>query len=321
MNVDMVFSNPPYEHGLGGIILDGVKRLLPLADYAILMPFSCYKQGDLIKYVDTDRIEVTGNVGFDAKLPDNTVIASLNQEANEHQTYKDVEWRTYDKHYMSFYVKNFDLIDEKDSDDIYVWHSGSNKKPEDLDIETDFIEIDRCNNRSGRCGHGKKSGAYLWNVVGSGYENKWFSCLTYISFKTPQGKKNFSDWWYAGKLGETLATKLGWGLNKRNVDKLSIPQINWETIDKKQHHLWSLGHYDAAVLAEMNLGYEDDKETLKDLDKTEELMESIYSLSHRNYPLTHLKHEGIQADLTLVRKGCHLCAAHSEPCSTDKWRC
>ena len=83
--------------------------------------------------------------------------------------------------------------------------------------------------------------------------------IGHIHFTTKQAKDNFCKYWYNGKRGESLASKVVLGMHIISIALdyyFFIPQIDWENIHINQKEFWDKGDYDEAVLSEMELKME-----------------------------------------------------------------
>ena len=89
-------------------------------------------------------------------------------------------------------------------------------------------------------------------------------CAWSIHFKTGLAKDNFAEWWYYGRKGERLASKVVMGAPLSSISgsvSFVIPQIDWESISNSS--LWKAGNYDEAVLAEMGLTFNENGVIIK----------------------------------------------------------
>ena len=164
-----------------------------------------------------------------------------------------------DQRYIEFYKWNIEnnkniILERKDSK--------SDTPLNGISLENDFVESGRCTAIAGGAGFGKNGYGYRWNVLRDNVANEWLHCAGIIHFHNKKAKDNFSKYWYNGKKGESLASKVILGVHIVSVSAeyfYYIPQIDWENIHINQKELWDKGLYDEAVLAEMHLKWNEDK--------------------------------------------------------------
>lgn len=256
--------NPPYS--IGGKIIAKCKKVCPNAKYSILMPLAQYKSAEvdghkLYEFIDT--MKVVGSGGFDAVITENNCVITLKPEPDSTITYDDYILKTINQKYITYYLWNI-------AHNIgLTFKPCSYSKPEDHDIETEFLEISRASSASSGAGFGKNGWAYLYNVPRAGYEDTWGADIAAVKLPSSRAKQNFSTWWYYGKKKEKLASKVLLGTNNVHMSGTSyyaIPQIDWDNIHINQKALWNQGLYDEAILAEMGLKWDGDTIVKKEAD-------------------------------------------------------
>ena len=243
--------NPPYDNGLGGkITFETISILKGNKDCICLMPLSNYKNksAELWRYVKTFEL-ADPKLFVDADITKNLCICTLgNKNVDKYRTYEELSMESYDPRFKAFYEynRNHKVLD---------WHSSYKKSYEALNIDTDFIELDRLADTLGGSGYGTGGCGYKWNVLKDGYQYCWAASIVCIHFKKRKQKDNFAKWWYQGAKGTSFSSRVNLGLNSRTPSFLAIPQIDWETIS--DNPLWKKGDYDGAVLDVMGLMWDE----------------------------------------------------------------
>lgn len=254
-----ILENPPYE--IGAKITIATKLAFPNAKYSILMPLAQYEAElpggtKLFQYLKT--FKTVGWTSDSAKVTQNNSIVTLTAEADltKKDFINDFMLESFDQRYRAFYdynIKNYRG---------YFFSQKTYKKPEEFNIDTDFIEGGRQVSYNGG-GFTCDGFGYAWNVKKAGYES-WANNIGVMNCFTKQAKDNISCWAYNyhGDKTRALATKVMWGIKQTTISSryyMYIPQIDWDNIHINQKTLWDQGLYDEAVLAEMGLKWEGDK--------------------------------------------------------------
>ena len=266
MNFDKILMNPPYSNGLGGkITFEVISLLKDNKDCICLMPLSCYKKksNELWRYVES--MELADPKMFDdADITKGLCICTIqNSLVDIYKAYEDMEELTFDKRYLVFYRKNAILPKR------YAFQRCDNASVDEFDFTRDFIESSRlpCQDQSEKQ-HGYGIGSnigYNINVLKS-IPEELPSGLCVVHFDTLQAKYNFSRWAYLDKKKDNLANELIFGLSLSAVSdrcSIAIPQIDWETISDTP--LWKEGKYDEAILSEMHLRWNAEKDCIEDI--------------------------------------------------------
>lgn len=248
MMVDCVIMNPPYSVGnkVTSTAIKSCSRCI------CLMPLSCYKKksDELWRYVESMDL-ADPKMFADAVITDNLCICALCGSAvDQFKSYDDMAMESYDPRFKVFYEYN-------NAHKVYDWHSIYKKSYLDLNIDTDFVELDRLADARGGSGYGTGGCGYKWNVLKDGYQDCWASSIVCIHFETDRQKDNFAKWWYQGAKGTSFSSIVNLGLNSRTPSSLAIPQISWEAISETP--LWKEGKYDEAVLDAMGLKWDGDR--------------------------------------------------------------
>ena len=223
-----------------------------------LMPLSQYKIKDLYRHIELFEL-ADPSLFEDAAVTKNLCICSLKKNITDRYTWNSLLFNSFDNRYKEFYRWNID------HNIGLSWKGANYKKPEDFDIETDFIDCSRWVNEMKGSGYHPKSGfGYAYNVIGSGYINKWGSDLAYLRLPSKPAKINFSKYAYnySSNKRDCLASKVAAGLFVAHANEevyMLVPQIDWSNIHINQKELWDKGLYDDAVLNEMGLKWNADK--------------------------------------------------------------
>ena len=219
----------------------------------VLMPAPQYRIKSLYEYVDS--IEgVDSRVFNDARIGCNLSLAECYKNRTNKYTYRGILLACSDKEYFEYYKWNIEHdrnIVIKRADNILF------TAPDSLSPDLDFIETTRCSKGRGG-GFGSGGYGYKWNVTKTDLNNGRITFAFSIHFNTKRAKDNFAKWWYSGKNGERLASKVVMGVPFSSIAgnaSFVIPQIDWEHISDNE--LWKAGNYDEAVLSEMGLKWKD----------------------------------------------------------------
>lgn len=216
------------------------------------MTASQYRVGGLYEYVDS--IEgVDSRVFKCAVIGCNLSLAECYKNRANKYTYRGILLACSDKEYLEYYKWNIEhdrnIVIERADNILFT-------APDSLSPDLDFIETSRCGKSSGG-GFGAGGYGYKWNVTKTDLNNGQITFAFSIHFNTKLAKDNFAKWWYSGRKGERLASKVMMGAPLSSITgnaSFVIPQIDWEHISDNK--LWKAGNYDDAVLSEMGLKIE-----------------------------------------------------------------
>lgn len=250
MKFDKIIMNPPYS--LGNKVTETIlSSLNDNGDCVCLMPLSQYKAKGLYKHVDSFEL-ANPNFFEDAVITENLSICTLKKNIVDRYTWQDLVLASYEPLYMPFYGYN------KNNNRNIVMTRKDGQAKERFNIDTDFIECGRLFAAAGGAGFGAGGFGYKYNTFIE--SDEWAFCIGCIHFQNKSSKENFTKYWYNGKKGESLSSKVALGLHITNANGsgLFIPQIDWSNIHINQKELWDKGDYDNAVLAEMGLKWQGD---------------------------------------------------------------
>ena len=218
------------------------------------MPAPQYRIKSLYEYVD--NIEgVDSRVFKDACIGCNLSMAECYKDRANKYTYRDIMLACSDRKYFEYYKWNIEHdrnIVTKRTDNILF------TAPDSLSPDLDFIEAARCVSTGCGSGFGLGGYGYKWNVTKTDLNNGRIAITFVIHFNTKPARDNFAKWWYYGRKGERLASKVVTGVPFSSISgsaSFVIPQIDWEHISDNE--LWKAGKYDEAVLSEMGLKWND----------------------------------------------------------------
>ena len=221
----------------------------------VLMPASQYRIRGLYEYVD--NIEgMDSRVFKGAIIGCNLSLAECYKNRANKYTYRDILMACSDKEYSEYYKWNIEHdrnIVIKRADNILFTALDS------LSLDLDFVSTTRCC-KDGGSGFSHGGYGYKWNVTKTGLDNGRIASTFSIHFNTKLAKDNFAKWWYYGRKGERLASKVVTGVPSGAISgtaSFAIPQIDWENIHINQKELWDKGLYDEAVLSEMGLKFDE----------------------------------------------------------------
>ena len=217
------------------------------------MPASQYRIKSLYEYVDS--IEgVDSRVFKGVRIGGNLSLAECYKNRVNKYTYRGILLACSDKEYLEYYKWNIEHdrnIVIKRADNILF------TAPDSLSPDLDFIETSRCC-KDGGSGFGRGGYGYKWNVTKTDLNNGRIAFAFSIHFNIKLAKDNFVKWWYYGRKGERLASKVVMGAPFSSIAgnaSFVIPQIDWEHISDNE--LWKAGNYDEAVLSEMGLKFDE----------------------------------------------------------------
>ena len=261
MKFDCIIANPPYKYG-NSIISKSLNFLSDNGKAVVLMPLSQYKKNNLSSYVTS--FEITDPRQFnDAFITENLAISTLINNPINKYSYNDLLLKSVDQRYIKFYQWN---IDNNKGIIIKSYHGKSLK---DFDVNLDFVEMTRyISYIKGYGYHNKneKSSSYRWNILKDA-ATKDISHLGVIHFDTAAARDNYTKYaynWTDNKY-DCLESKVLCGMRTTETSSAYywfIPQIDWNNIHINQKDLWDKGLYDEAVLAEMGLQWDSNKEVI-----------------------------------------------------------
>ena len=258
MEFAKILMNPPYNNGLGGkITFELISLLKDDGNCICLMPLSNYKNKSAELWRKVKTFELADPKLFvDADITKNLCICTIeNINVDKYRTYEELEMESYDPKFKVFYEVNSKLplryrISEK-----------RNATAEDFDIDTDYVDSNRLVGSDNGFMDGGTSQGYIWNVLKR--REVLNIGLSVIPGFTKKGKNNFTTWAY-NDCRNGLSNKILWGLGKQTVSSscsIAIPQIDWETIS--DNPLWKEGKYDEAILLEMHLRWNAEKDCIE----------------------------------------------------------
>ena len=219
----------------------------------VLMPASQYRIKSLYEYVGSIE-DVDSRVFKGARIGCNLSLAECYKNRVNKYTYRDILLVCSDREYYEYYKWNIEHdrnIVIKRADNILF------TAPDSLSLDLDFVNTARCCKDDGS-GFGRGGYGYKWNVTKTDINNGRLTITFNIHFNTKLAKDNFAKWWYYGRKGERLASKVVMGVPFSSISgsaSFVIPQIDWENISNSS--LWKAGNYDEAVLSEMGLKFDE----------------------------------------------------------------
>ena len=256
MKFNQVISNPPYSIGNRTT----VEYKKHANKTVCLMPLSCYKNksNELWRYVES--MELADSKMFaDATITNNLCICTLmNEKVDKFRSYDEMSMESYDPKFKAFYEVNSKLPST-----FKFYYQPFNPERLGADNETWHLLFRRA--VDGRT-HGNGGRDYKWNIEKSINvidthidTGKVRSDFHLFQFKTKKACDNYNSFFYCGQ----LSPKLLGGLNKTGgTPFLAIPQIDWETISDTP--LWKEGKYDEAILSEMHLRWNAEKDCIEE---------------------------------------------------------
>ena len=259
MNFDKILMNPPYSNGLGGkITFEVISLLRDNKDCICLMPLSNYKNKSAELWRKVKTFELADPKLFvDADITKNLCICTLeNKNVDKFKSYDEMSMESYDPRFKVFYEVNSKLPST-----FKFYYQPFNPERLGADNETWHLLFRRA--VDGRT-HGNGGRDYKWNIEKSINvidthidTGKVRSDFHLFHFTTKKACDNYNSFFYCGQ----LSPKLLGGLNKTDgTPVLAIPQIDWETIS--DNPLWKEGKYDEAVLLEMDLMWDKEKNNI-----------------------------------------------------------
>ena len=260
--IDMQFSamviNPPYSIG-NKIISEVIKHLTDDGKAVVIQPLGQYKQQKLYEHIE--QFELSDPKQFtDAVITENLNISVVTKGKQNKYNWQELVLESCDQNFRKFYDWNIAEGKYCFMRQIRDEELEAAKKPENLD--TMFFETLKCSSANQGGGFGINGFGYNWNINKQvQFTNSFVGVIVFVNKKQ---KDNFQTWWYSGKKGESLASKVIVGTNNSNFvgsSWFALPQIDWETID--QHPLWNTD-VDAAVLDVMGLKWNEDKTVIID---------------------------------------------------------
>ena len=260
--IDMDFSamiiNPPYSIG-NKIISEVIKHLTDDGKAVVIQPLGQYKQQKLYEHIA--KFELTDPKQFtDAVITENLNISVVTKSKQNKYNWQELVLESCDQNFRKFYDWNIAEGKYCFMRQIRDEELEAAKKPENLD--TMFFETLKCSSANQGGGFGINGFGYNWNINKQvQFTNSFVGVIIFVNKKQ---KDNFQTWWYSGKKGESLASKVIVGTNNSNFvgsSWFALPQIDWETIDR--HPLWNTD-VDAAVLDVMGLKWNEDKTVIID---------------------------------------------------------
>lgn len=219
----------------------------------VLMPAPQYRIKSLYEYVDS--IEgVDSRVFKGARIGCNLSLAECYKNRANKYTYRGILLACSDREYLEYYKWNIEhdrnIVINRTDNILFT-------APDSLSPDLDFIEATRCGCKDGGSGFCLGGYGYKWNVTKTDLNNGQIAVTFIIHFNTKLAKDNFAKWWYYGRKGERLASKVVMGAPFSLISgnaSFVIPQIDWEHISDNE--IWKAGNYDEAVLNVMGLKYD-----------------------------------------------------------------
>ncbi len=264
MKYDFIFMNPPYN--VGNKITSSTINTFCGDKCVCLMPLSQYKSKELYRHVESMEL-ADPKMFADATITDNLCICTLlNETVDKFISYEEMSMESYDPRFKAFYevnkpngtfydagqpwANNKKIFDWNDTW-VYLCRAAADGVPSEdatdkrWNLAESRVEIDDIQ-KPGKDGNGRYS----------------LRVIKFVNGDTRKSCKNLSTWFYTyGKNG--LADKLLHSLRKKSGSiEPAIPRIDWETISDTP--LWKEGKYDEAVLSDMHLRWNDEKECIEE---------------------------------------------------------
>ena len=214
------------------------------------MPLSQYKKNDLYRHVETFEL-ANPKLFKDAVITENLCICIIKKAKIDKYSWEEIQFASFDNRYSLFYKWNID-----NNKSIYM-KSVHGQLPAKFSISTDFIETTRCSSNASGAGFGKGGLGYAYNKDYKVVKD-WKKHIGVINFKSNEAKTNFTNYWYNGKKGESLASKVCLGIHLAEMSStynMWIPQLDWSVIsDKYPDYEKDPDYY---VLKEMGLKFDE----------------------------------------------------------------
>ena len=256
MQFDLIIMNPPYDIG-GKVVKAAISHIKDTGEIINLMPLNQYKK-DLFKHIQSFEL-VDPKAFKDAVITSNLNICILKKTKVNKYTWDQLLLASFDQNFIEFYKWN--IAHDKG----LSMKQNNYKEPSYFNIDTDFIETSLCYSNQGGAGFGSNGRGYKFNINKTGYGTNKFGHTGHIKLNSKKAKEAFCIYWYNGRKGESLASRVILGIHATEASSywyMSIPQIDWDTIDTNP--LWIAGQYDEAVLDVMGLKWDTNKEKIID---------------------------------------------------------
>jgi hypothetical protein len=219
----------------------------------VLMPLSQYKKG-LYRHVETFNL-ANPKLFKDAVVQENLCITTCRKSIVDKYSWMDLVLASVDQRYIEYYKWN--IAHNK----CLFMKRGDYNKPENFNIDLDFLETSRCTYYCSGARFGPNSMGYKYNVLKN--IDKLNADIGCIHFNTKLAKDNFTKYVYSWKNPadkiNTMNNRVVHGVHAAHASGENYfiwPQIDWSSIHINQKELWDKGLYDEAVLAEMGLKYD-----------------------------------------------------------------
>ena len=245
--------NPPYG-SIGGPVTTEAKKHANKT--VCLMPLSCYKNksNELWRYVESMEL-ADPKLFVDADITKNLCICTLgNKNVDKYKSYEDIEMESYDPRFKKFYEYNnaHKLLEMK-------FHPTKGYL-EYLNKNHNRIFINSVRIAAG--GYAKVGLSKDWydGKTELPIDNEGSIQIFAVEHKNKEANDNYATFVFnSGFLNDAIK-----GLNKTNgTVSIAIPQIDWETISDTP--LWKEGKYDEAVLSEIHLRWNAEKDCIEDI--------------------------------------------------------
>jgi 23S rRNA A1618 N6-methylase RlmF len=207
---DLIIANPPYNKG-NAIINACVTKA---KESIVLMPFSCYKAGNLYKHILS--LDLADPKAFkDATITTNLCVCNLIDKEID-QTFEELELETFDPLFRKYYKENFRRKEP------WQWKTVTDRALlEKLcrENKTFFLTV-----RSILDGVHKKE--LSQDIQANLHKSIITDCLDAITFRTTLEKVNIQKWWYSSK----IASGLCWSTHKQGgmgTRPIFLPRVDW----------------------------------------------------------------------------------------------
>lgn len=226
---DLIIANPPYNKG-NAIINACVTKA---KESIVLMPFSCYKAGNLYKHILS--LDLADPKAFkDATITNNLCVCNLIDKEID-QTFEELELETFDSRYREFYELNQKLPNK-----LPYSHGKYIKLVSKEQLERTFYISVRVNVDGVH--HGKafdvdaNNGILSIEELNADAEKRKKTAtipLSSVEFKTKKEADNIKRFWYSSP----FLSDIIWGQQKTGGSaKAAIPNIDW-SVDRDYEHL------------------------------------------------------------------------------------